>query len=355
MLAVMAYATFNLSDFVVMVQRMSPWWLALALASVAARIVIGGWRLHFISRGRLGLSGGVRAQLAWDFLSSVTPSAVGGGPFTGFFIARDRGIAVGEATSIMLFAMLMDQLWNALAITLLLMATLWFEVIPESLGALGTVTAVLLFAGMLGYTGVFAYATLVKPEVLGHIAAWCVRLPLLRRFEARVTEEMVRLAEQSEVLRKQPLGFYLRGLGVTGVSWLMRPLLVVLLVLGVMEVAEPVLLFLRSTALFYISIVMPTPGGSGGVEGAFWLLLADMIPSTLLAPVLLAWRVLSYFLFVALGAYVLSRSFTRAAPAAPSLARQEAAASSFPSRAAEPRPAALSKPPPLAKPHSAPA
>jgi uncharacterized membrane protein YbhN (UPF0104 family) len=104
--------------------------------------------------------------------------------------------------------------------------------------------------------------------------------------------------------------FYVRGLGVTAVSWLMRPILVVFLVLGVMEVAEPLLLFLRSTALFYISIIMPTPGGSGGVEGAFWLLLADMMPATLLAPVLLAWRVLSYFLFLGMGAFVLSRTFT---------------------------------------------
>jgi len=90
------YFTFDADAFWKMMREMRLWPFAAALLMTASRVFFGGWRLQFISRGRLNLMEGMRGQLAWDFFSNVTPSAIGGGPVATLYVAKDRGIQVGQ-------------------------------------------------------------------------------------------------------------------------------------------------------------------------------------------------------------------------------------------------------------------
>ena len=61
----------------------------------------------------------------------------------------------------------------------------------------------------------------------------------------------------------------------------------------------------RTAAMTLGSLVIPTPGGSGGVEGLYALFLGPPImPKFLVAPTLLVWRLLGYYIFIALGGYL---------------------------------------------------
>jgi len=68
--------------------------------------------------------------------------------------------------------------------------------------------------------------------------------------------------------------------------------------------ADAVLLVLRSAATLLVALVLPTPGGSGGLEGLYALFIGPLMPQALMAPTLLLWRLLDYYLFIALGAYL---------------------------------------------------
>jgi hypothetical protein len=57
-------------------------------------------------------------------------------------------------------------------------------------------------------------------------------------------------------------------------------------------------------AMTLSSLVLPTPGGSGGLEGLYALFIGPLIPEALVAPTLFAWRFLGYYIFIALGAYL---------------------------------------------------
>src|SRR5690554_4329170 len=59
-LGVVGYFTFDLEAFVQVMRGLDPWWLAVAVATVGVRVVFGGWRLNYFSRGRLGLRASVR-------------------------------------------------------------------------------------------------------------------------------------------------------------------------------------------------------------------------------------------------------------------------------------------------------
>jgi len=306
------YWTFDATAFRQMLSHTNPWFLGAAVATTLARVAAGGWRLSFVSQGRLSLRSGTRGQLAWEFFSSVTPSAIGGGPVTAFYIARERGITVGEATALMLFAMLLDQLWFIVAIPLVIAASVFLDVIPNSVGSVGLWMSMAYFAGMLIWASVFAYATLFRPQLLVRLADWFTRWPYLRRFRNRVLREMRTFSRRARSLRSQPLAFYVKGFLITAGTWIGRYLLVLFIVRSVYANVDSVLLLFRTAAMTLLGLAMPTPGGSGGLEGLYALFLGPLMPDALVAPTLLTWRLFGYYLFIALGAYLFTHQMHRA-------------------------------------------
>ena len=298
------YFTFDAEAFWQMWSHLHVGLLGLAGLMTVARVALGGWRLDHISRGRLGLRAGTRGQLAWEFFSNVTPSTIGGGPVATLYLARDRGITVGEATAFMLFAMLMDQLWFVASIPIIVGATFFMEVIPPSVGQVGLWTFVAFFVGMMAWSVLFAYATLFRPDLLERLADRIFSLKYLDRFHERVMREMHTLARRARMLRAQPPWFYVKGFLITAGAWASRYLLVLFIVWSVYADFDKVLLLLRTMALTMCSLILPTPGGSGGLEGLYAFFIGSLIPQTLVAPTLLTWRTLGYYVFIALGAYL---------------------------------------------------
>jgi glycosyltransferase 2 family protein len=312
-LSIIGYFTFEANAFSRMVDSLNPWIMLGALGTVLVRVVMGGWRLSYVSHRKLSFRGGIKGQLAWDFASNVTPSLVGGAPIAAYYIARstsaesNRPVRMGEVTAFMMFIMLLDQTWFALSVPIILLSAIFLDVIPSSAGSLGMYTAVIYFVGFMAWTGMFAYATLFRPELLGRVADFVCKLPFLRKFRDRVSAEMEEYQGRAAHIRSQPFAFYIRGLLLTGATWTARYLLVVFIVWSIFPGVDQVLLFLRSMAMTIGSLVMPTPGGAGGVEGLYVLFFSSMMPTAFLAPTLFAWRVLGYYIFLGFGVLMSTR------------------------------------------------
>lgn len=295
--------TFDATAFRRLLQHLRPGLLAAAGAVAFVRLGVGGWRLSQVSQGRLGVWSGTRGQLAWDFFSSVTPSVVGGGPVAAFYVARDEDLAVGESAAFMFFCVLLDQLWFVVAIPLLVLATVTIDLLPQGAGAVGLGSLLAYFGGLLAWSGIYAYATLVRPRLLVELADWCLQWPYLRRFRKTVMPEMRSYFRRARHLGAQSVSFYAAGFSLTALTWIARYALVVLIVRSV-HAADGLLLFARSAAMMLVGLLMPTPGGSGGLEGLYALFIGPLLPDALIAPTLLTWRLLGYYLFIALGAYL---------------------------------------------------
>lgn len=298
------YFTFDPKAFWKMLGEMQLWFFGIAVLMTGSRVFFGGWRLRFISRGRLSLMEGMRGQLAWDFFSNVTPSAIGGGPIATLYVARDRGLDVGEVTAFMLFSILLDQFWFVLSIPIVLVASFYIDVIPASVGHVGLWTFVAIFLGMLAWSLLFAYATLFRPALLERLADRVFRLRYLHRFHERVMGEMRTFTRRARTLRAQSFSFYAMGFLLTAGAWMGRYLLVVFIVWSVYPSFDKLLVFLRTIAMTLSSLILPTPGGAGGLEGLYALFIGPLLPNALVAPTLFAWRTLGYYIFIALGAYL---------------------------------------------------
>ncbi len=274
------------------------------LAIVVVRVVVGGWRISYASRQHISLRGGIRGQLAWDLFSVVTPSVIGGGPIAAFFLARDQRISTGEATSIFLYLMVLDQLFFALTVPVVVIGSFFLPVLPEAIGTVGMTTVMLYFLIMLLWVGTLAYATLLKPELLQRFANRVARTRLLRRFRYRVEHESELLSQRSSAIRGQGPRYFLVCSALTLAGWLAKHLLVVLAILCFQPTVDTLLVLLKSAALMLGSLIMPTPGGSGGVETLFALLIGPAVARTTLVPSLIVWRTLGYYVFLAAGAFL---------------------------------------------------
>ena len=313
-LAVVGHYTFDLGTFRELARQLNPWLLVAALGTVVTRVLFGALRLHVLSHGRLAVRQWVRSQLAWDFFGAVTPSSVGGGPFIVLFLSKDQGVPLGEATSVILFSTLLEMLWHAMLVPVLLGLSLSLDVFPEALGTVGFGALVTAFALYLAYVAVLTYGTLVDPHVLAVVVGAVFRLRWLRRFRLRALRVMVEMKGRAGVLRGESAGFYLKGFVLSVVPWVSRYLLPVFLIWSVYPALDKPLALARAAALQLGSLFLPTPGGAGAIEGLYVLFLgAPLQPQPLVAPTLLAWRFLLYYLFVFVGVAIAVQYVQRSA------------------------------------------
>lgn len=324
-LGIIAWYTWDEGAFSQFARAVNPWLMAGALGMTLARIVFGGWRISFVSRHSLGFRAGVRCQLMWDFASNISPSVVGGAPLAAYYISREsrvtsmetkasrKGpIAIGDASAVMTYVMLLDQVWFALSVPVILVASVYMDVIPSAAGSVGLWTATIYFIILMAYAAVFAYATLFRPELLSRLASGIVRLPFLRRFRGKVLGEMTQFIARAAVLRKQKSDFFLRGFLLTSGTWLARYFLAVLVIMSFVPDVDALLLIMRSIAQTISSLIMPTPGGAGGIEGLYALFFGDLLPSAaLIVPSLITWRILGYYIFLVVGVAMSTRHLQR--------------------------------------------
>lgn len=302
-----AWFTYEPNMLQEMWSRLNPFALAGAILMVGGRVLFGSLRLYFMSHKHMPVRETIRGQLAWDFASNITPSAIGGAPIAAMFVCRESDMQIGEATAVFLFSMVLDQIFLASTIPILMFSSVYIGIYPEALGLFGSKLLTLFFVGMLTWIGLLIYATLVRPDVLKKIAHTVFRLPGLRRFQSYLEEEMVMLENRSALLRSESLAFFFGGYVLTALMWICRFSVLLFVLWSVYDLVPELQVFLRTIAMMLSSLVVITPGASGGIEGLYALFIAPLIPTALVAPTLLTWRLLNYYLFVAIGLAISTR------------------------------------------------
>jgi len=274
--------------------------LFIALVVSFLRLWFMAAKIRYLAEKKLGWMQSFRVVLTWDFTSSVTPSTIGGAPAATYAMSKE-GLNLGQSTAIILYGVLLDQLWFALAIPILLIAGVFYEVIPSNIGAIGQATMFLLYAGLLTYASLLAYGVLRNPAALKKVVNAVFKLPFLRRWKKKVAKEAENLEEYSHELRKKPASFLFKTFFLSTMSWICRIALPTIVILSLLP-ANEILSLLRSLAMNLAFLIMPTPGGSGGVEGLFAIFQGPLIERTaFIGLAVFLWRVISYYISIGFG------------------------------------------------------
>ena len=267
-------------------------WSALLLS---LSFLCGGLRISLLARTlgyRLRLPSAVRGHILGLFSAAVTPSGSGNAPAIALMLARD-GLSGPHAWSVALYTGVVDLIFFAWGVPVALL----------TLKATGHLQAPWLLAGGLTVSVTFAglwYLLAFHLAAVPKLIEKPFRWRSLRRYRGRVKRFTGTLtgtvAQLSATTWSQQFGLQALAaslhLSVFAMFW------VIAAELGLTLALLPTLatLFL----VFVLSHVVPTPGGSGFLELTLPLLLLPERPATV-APVVLVWRLLSFYSVFLLG------------------------------------------------------
>ena len=276
----------------------------IAIAVTILKVWFFAAKIRVLSDKAISFMASARIALSWDFASAVTPSTIGGAPVATYTMTRE-GIPLGRSSAIMLYSVMLDQFWSALAVPIILISGIFYEVVPDEIGLVGTATMFLIYTGLLLYGALLSYGLLVNPKAIKKVIKAIFRLPILRRYSESVNAEAENLESYSHELRKKPMNFVLKAFFYTTMNWLCKVALPVIVVLSLLPGPE-ILLVLRSLAMNLAFLIIPTPGGSGGVEGLFVLFLGPLIDrAAFIGLSVFVWRVITYYFSLGIGIMVM--------------------------------------------------
>lgn len=274
--------------------------LFLAMGVIILKVWLSAAKIRYLADKTIDWWASIRITLTWDFASAVTPSTIGGAPVATYAMTRE-GIKLGKSSAIILYGVLLDQFWYALAVPILVISGFYYEVVPDEIGFVGNATMLLIYAALLIYGVFLTYGLLVNPGVLKKIVRKVFKWPFLRKYSQKMNAEAENLENYSYELRKKPASFVLYAFFLTSVGWLCRIALPVIVVLSLLP-ANEILLILRSMSMTLAFLIIPTPGGSGGVEGLFAIFLGPLITrSAFIGLAVFVWRIITYYVSIGIG------------------------------------------------------
>ncbi|MEZ4648323.1 MAG: lysylphosphatidylglycerol synthase transmembrane domain-containing protein [Candidatus Eisenbacteria bacterium] len=264
---------------------------------------------------RLGPLACLRVVVSSDVLAGVTPTAVGGAPAKAAFLCRE---GVHPTTALVLTALgsVEDALFFAISVPLAVWLSpsfgfgdLWLHASRTSSGFVSAVRGAVDRAWLALHSEVssalIALLTALALTLLAGLAGWMIRA--VRRRRARPDRGRggmkVRVRDATALLWRSRRSLLLT-LPLTAIQWTARYSIVSCLAFGLGLHVDPFGLYVLQCLVFTAMVFVPTPGATGGAEGAFYLVHEGIAGSETTA-LLAGWRLLTFLLPVGTGALLL--------------------------------------------------
>lgn len=258
------------------------------LNATRLRLMLGG------RAGQLGQRGALGIELASKFALCATPGG-SGGPATLLILLARRGFPPAKGAAVFLIDQGCDLLFfltmlSGLVLFSLASDTQWPHQSLVQWSLVGLAFMATLVSGVMCYL----------PSLLragGVITAWPSRYR--RRWLVR---RLLRCRYALKVTLALPLTTLLAMMMLTAAHWLMRYSLLYVAVLGVGGHADWMWTFLTQMLAMAASQLSFLPGGAGAAEVGVGSLLLPLMEREQAAAAVLVWRLVSYHLYLAVGA-----------------------------------------------------
>ena len=233
------------------------------------------------------------STLASNFLAALTPSSAGGEPLRIKMLADD-GMSYGSATAVAVGERLLDSIFFVAALAIFLIFSNFLTGFGLKIGAFFVILLILLLT--------FLWQLVSRPERISGFIAWLKKKtgnrPIVYSIEKEIwlfRDAGIQLAR--EALRRTPAMAVL-----TALIWMCDFLVPSALLIG-MGADPKFLLSITSQIILAIIAILPlTPGGSGVAELSMSYLYSMFVPPLLLGPLVILWRVSTYFSNIVVGA-----------------------------------------------------
>lgn len=305
-LIVLIFFTNSLDELTMMFKNARLYWLAVAFGCMVMYWVFDVMILHVITRGLLEkqpLKDTIRVTMIGQFFNSITPLSGAGQPVQAYVMVKD-GIKPGHAASIIIIKTLLHQLIIVMysLVTFTLKGSQFAARIPQFyyLYILGLA----LNSAFLLFYVLFIYKKEVAGKVLSVVFRLLGKLKFIKRTDSlqeKVEKELMSFSEGAGIL-KNNASIIIRLVIFQIVQFTFYFSIPYFIHLAVESNAvRPWDMIAAQSMITLISLLVPSPGATGGVEGLSYLFYGMFFTQSFIIPVILIYRILTYYASVIIG------------------------------------------------------
>jgi len=286
-------------------------WLFMAILCMVGRDFFYMWRIRLLTKHQLSWKKSFSVIMLWEFASALSPGVVGGAAVAMFILNKEK-IALGRSTAIVIISTMMDNLFYVMMIPITFIFIKHVDLFPTHFSGSGAIEVVfwtgyslIAFAAILLFLAIFVWPQLSK-KLLGGLFS----LPFLNRWKVAAVQTGTDIITTSLEMRKESILNWVKVYLVTCGSWISRYLVINSILQAFLNLSlyDHALILGKQFVLWLFMLVSPTPGASGVAEYAFGELLISFSGSALLlAGMAVIWRLISYFPYLFIGAWILPR------------------------------------------------
>jgi uncharacterized protein (TIRG00374 family) len=289
----------------------SVFWLLMTVLFVVGRDLFYIIRIRLLTHKELSWKSGYRVIMLWEFASALSPGVVGGAAVAMFILNREK-IALGRSTAIVIITAMLDNLFYVLMIPLVFLFIDQEHLFPDT-GSGGMAVQYVFWIGFTAILAVclFLFTSLfMSPGLATRFLSFLFGFPLLKKWREGAIQTGNDIETASRELKNERFTFWLKVFGATCGSWVSRYLVINAILQAFLNLGfiDHITILGKQLVLWLFMLVSPTPGGSGVAEYAFSELLSAFSSSAvLLAALAILWRLVSYFPYLFIGAFLLPR------------------------------------------------
>lgn len=265
------------------------------------------WRFRALTDNRLRWSASYKVSLICDFTSAITPTSAGGSILSMIFLNREK-IPLGSATAITMTTLMLDEIFFILfapAMMLIVSPETVFGFTDADGAADLMIVFWIVYAVLVVVTVGLVIGLFFAPHVIARGLIKLFSLPVLRRWRGKIVELGDSLVITSHEIKHKTLRWWIAPSLATVMTWLSRFLIVNALFYAFFPDSDQWVILARQFVVWGLLIFTPTPGGSGVSEALFKTYYSDMVGGPMLAVLAIAWRIMTYYIFLIIGVILL--------------------------------------------------
>jgi hypothetical protein len=234
-----------------------------------------------------------RCTLASNFLAAITPSSAGGEPLR-IKVLADDGMSYGAATAVVISERLLDSIFFLTSLAFFLMVSGFFAGFGLKVGAI-----FLLF--LLAFLA-FLRQLIIRPKRVARLMEWIKKKTGNRAIILTIEREIWLFRDAGIQLVKETMRCLPVLVVMTALIWFSDFLVPSALLAGMAQDPSILLSVTAQNILAILSLLPLTPGASGIAELGMSYLYSAFVSPALLLPLIVLWRLITYFLNIVVGA-----------------------------------------------------
>lgn len=305
-LVILIFFTNSLDELALMVKNARLYWIAAAFGCMAAYWVLDALILHAITKGLLEeqpIKDSIRVTMIGQFFNAITPLSGAGQPVQAYVMVKD-GIKPGHAASIIIIKTLLHQLIIVLY-TVVVFASegpLFRSRIPQFdyLFILGLA----LNSAFLLFYALFIFKKEAAAKVLTAVFKLLGKMKFIKRTDAlheKVEKELMSFREGAGILKKD-VRILVNLIVCQIIQFTFYFSIPFFIHLAVERDVIPLWgMISAQSMIILISLLVPLPGATGGLEGLSYLFYGLFFKPGFIIPVILIYRLLTYYASILFG------------------------------------------------------